>query len=237
MIGLSADAIDDVVDWIADLSGNKEEDEKAKDISSLPYALREDFLSAGEMAFYSTLKEAVSHHATICVKVRLADIFKVKGMDSSPRATYQNRINAKHVDFLLCDSQTMRPLVGIELDDKSHQRPDRVERDEFVDQVFATCKLPLVHIPARHSYAVLEIAAQLRPHLSRSFPQPIPSPVTSSPLPPSNTIKPSDKSAPICPNCGIPMVLRTKRTTNVGEQFWGCANYPKCRATRPYSHQ
>lgn len=62
----------------------------------------------------------------------------------------------------------MRPLVGIELDDKSHERLDRKARDEFVDQVFAAAKLPLVHVSAKRTYAVLELAAQLAPVPSRN---------------------------------------------------------------------
>ena len=34
----------------------------------------------------------------------------------------------------------------------------------------------------------------------------------------------------VCPKCGGKLILRTaKRGENVGKQFWGCANYPKCR--------
>jgi ribosomal protein S27AE len=34
----------------------------------------------------------------------------------------------------------------------------------------------------------------------------------------------------ICPRCGNKLVLRTaKRGENVGNQFYGCSNYPKCR--------
>ena len=33
-----------------------------------------------------------------------------------------------------------------------------------------------------------------------------------------------------CPKCGSDMVLRTaKRGANVGNKFWGCSTYPKCR--------
>lgn len=41
-------------------------------------------------------------------------------------------------------------------------------------------------------------------------------------------------SAPDCPRCQSPMVLRTaRRGANAGEQFWGCSTYPKCQGTRP----
>ena len=34
----------------------------------------------------------------------------------------------------------------------------------------------------------------------------------------------------ICPKCGGELVLRTaKRGQNVGKQFYGCSNFPKCR--------
>ena len=36
---------------------------------------------------------------------------------------------------------------------------------------------------------------------------------------------------PICPKCGSGMVLRTaSKGANAGNQFWGCSQYPKCRA-------
>ena len=41
----------------------------------------------------------------------------------------------------------------------------------------------------------------------------------------------STDAAADCPKCGAPMVKRTNRRT--GDAFWGCANYPDCRGTRP----
>ena len=35
----------------------------------------------------------------------------------------------------------------------------------------------------------------------------------------------------VCPRCGAPMVVRTaRRGDRAGKQFYGCSNYPKCRA-------
>jgi len=48
------------------------------------------------------------------------------------------------------------------------------------------------------------------------------------------TEPPPTPSAPVCPRCESPMVLRTaRRGANAGEQFWGCSTYPKCQGTRP----
>jgi predicted RNA-binding Zn-ribbon protein involved in translation (DUF1610 family) len=39
------------------------------------------------------------------------------------------------------------------------------------------------------------------------------------------------KTAPVCPRCGAQMILRTaKRGENIGNRFYGCSNFPQCRA-------
>lgn len=43
-----------------------------------------------------------------------------------------------------------------------------------------------------------------------------------------------NRRTPTCPRCGSAMVLRTVRSApNSGSQFWGCADFPRCRATKP----
>lgn len=39
--------------------------------------------------------------------------------------------------------------------------------------------------------------------------------------------------SPHCPSCNTLMVKRTaRRGANAGSNFWGCSEYPRCRATR-----
>ena len=43
-------------------------------------------------------------------------------------------------------------------------------------------------------------------------------------------VNPQNDSRRICPRCGSPLVLRTaKRGVNVGNQFYGCSAFPRCR--------
>jgi restriction system protein len=45
---------------------------------------------------------------------------------------------------------------------------------------------------------------------------------------------PEPPKAPACPHCRKPMVMKVARTgRNAGGNFWGCADYPKCRGIRP----
>jgi len=41
-----------------------------------------------------------------------------------------------------------------------------------------------------------------------------------------------DYTTPSCPSCGTKMIQRkTSKGKNIGNTFWGCANYPRCRNT------
>ena len=135
------------------------------------------------------------------------------------------RLIASILIFLLCDPVSLQPLVALELDDKSHQRKDRQKRDAFVDGVFKAAGIALVHIPVRRAYQTKEILAHIAPYLDMS---------TSVMTTPTETIvERSDHQ--VCPKCGNEMILRTaKKGANTGNQFWGCSNYPTCRAILSY---
>ncbi len=46
-------------------------------------------------------------------------------------------------------------------------------------------------------------------------------------------LKNGGKEEMICPECGGKLVIRTaKRGANIGSQFYGCSNYPKCKYTK-----
>ena len=190
----------------------------------LPYRLRDDFLSPAEFSFYKVLTNLLGTHFVVQSKVRLADIFYVARPNEN-RAFF-NQISAKHLDFLVCDPVTMHPLLGIELDDSSHQRSDRQERDDFVVEVFKVAKLPLLQIPARREYNQREIAALVVPILKEKLQS------AAAPLPETST---QSAGVPVCPKCGIPMILRTvSQGENYGKQFYGCRNYPSCQQMKPF---
>ena len=44
------------------------------------------------------------------------------------------KIQSKHVDFVITDKDARIKAI-VELDDNSHNKPDRMERDNFVDEV------------------------------------------------------------------------------------------------------
>ncbi len=191
---------------------------------ALPYRLRDDFLSPAEFSFYKVLSSLAGTRFTIQSKVRLADVFFVARPNEN--IAYFNKIAQKHLDFLVCDSVTMKPLFGIELDDASHKRNHRQKRDAFVESVCKVAGLPLLRFPVQRQYNSREIAAQIAPYVS--------APKNDVPVAPQLEESQPASSVPICPKCGVPMVLRTVKSGKYkGKQFYGCQNFPQCRVVKP----
>lgn len=221
-LGLSKEAVDDVVDLIGDFLGSKEE--KPKTPIEFPYYQRDSFLSNAEISFYHVVRLVVGESAQVLSKVSLGDIFYVKSSDSSKYRVYTNKIDRKHVDFLLCNPKAMRPFLGIELDDKSHNRDDRKERDQFVDQVFAAAGIPLLRVAVKHTYSTQEVQALLQPYITLDANQPLP----------ADDDPKQSWTTPRCTKCGSEMVMRSAKSgPNQGKRFWGCSNYPKCKNIVP----
>jgi len=117
------------------------------------YYLRKSLFSPAERSFLGVLESLSFDEITIASKVRLADVLGVKkGLERGDWQRAFNRISSKHVDFLFIQKSDGKPILGIELDDRSHEEEDRVSRDNFIDTVFASAGLPILHIPAKKTY-------------------------------------------------------------------------------------
>jgi len=88
-------------------------------------------------------------------------IFESGTRDRTDWRSAFNRIQSKHVDFVLCRSDDLSPLAAIELDDQSHARRDRQERDESLNNLFASSKIKLLRVEVRRNYDTKELARKL----------------------------------------------------------------------------
>jgi hypothetical protein len=124
----------------------------------LPYQRRGPLCSPAELRFLRALERAVGDSARIYAKVRLADLVEVRERASGRRFWQAfNAIACKHVDYVLCEPETLEVICVIELDDRSHQRDDRRERDEFVDNVMQASRIPMLRFPAQTRYQTAEV--------------------------------------------------------------------------------
>lgn len=115
-----------------------------------PYFARGTLLTKAELQFYKVLKAVVRDQYDVSCKVRLGDI--INCTEYYWHKGYGPKISAKHIDFVLHDPTTSNIILCIELDDKSHNRPDRIKRDKFVNGALAAADVPILHVPVTRGY-------------------------------------------------------------------------------------
>lgn len=128
----------------------------AKASARWPYRKTDHLLTPAERSFFGVLGQAIGSDLYIFAKVRLSDLLWLP-QGTRDRQAYLNRIQSKHVDFVLCDSATTEPRLLVELDDSSHQRARRRSRDAFLDEAVRRAGLPILRVPAKRSYALGEL--------------------------------------------------------------------------------
>jgi very-short-patch-repair endonuclease len=82
-------------------------------------------------------------------------------------------INQKSLDFVACDKKYIRPLFAIELDDKTHNQPKRIERDKEVERILHGAGIPLIQIENRGRFDQKELAKLVQNGLDNFARQPL----------------------------------------------------------------
>ena len=183
-------------------------------VERLPYRLRESFMSTPELALLRALQEMIGRHYVICPKVSLNDIFYI--VRPNENVHFFNKIFRKHVDFLLCDPNTLKPAIGVELV-KPVSRNETRDADQFMNDLFLSAGLPLVHVLSSDRY--------VQSDLTELFQLAIMKVQDTKPL----RVAAKTDSVPMCPICGKMMVLRVNRVgLNAGRKYYGCMDSPRC---------
>ena len=132
---------------------------RAKPQTTFPYKAKQYFFSNAEASFFHLLRQMSGDSVLVFPHVALRDLIMISGINKNEYYKYYNQIDRKQVDFLIVDAKNLKPMLVIELDDSSHQQPNRIERDRFVEKVLAVTNIPLVRIPVRSSYDQKELNA------------------------------------------------------------------------------
>ena len=112
-----------------------------------PYYAKKTLLTHTEQKFYKNLLSICNKsfpYLGIAMQVRLVDIINCS--ESDWQKGYGPKISAKHIDFVLFDKNTTKIRLCIELDDTSHDKPERKRRDVFVNKALDSAGVPLLRI-------------------------------------------------------------------------------------------
>jgi len=134
----------------------------ADDTAQHSYQSRKQLFSPAERSFYGVLSQAVGSECCVMGKVRVADVVSPrKGLSKSDWQKAFNKISAKHFDYVVCDAATLHVQYVVELNDRSHDKPRRSERDRFLREVCRSAGVPLFTFRVQRSYSLLDVTQAL----------------------------------------------------------------------------
>lgn len=125
----------------------------------LPYRVRKTLMSEHERLLFCNLRTVLGSTYDVYPQMKLDKIFYVERQKAYKfYLGWLRRINQKSVDFLIVNKSTQSPVFAIELDDSSHEQEDRIDRDEFVGELFRRNNFPLIRFnPGQYKVEELKI--------------------------------------------------------------------------------
>ena len=125
--------------------------------SQYKYYAKSYVMTSRENECFKILNEIFSSKWFVVPQVHLSALldYRVKGQNWN--AAFRH-INGKSVDFVLIGKESYKVICAIELDDSTHSKPDRIERDAEIERMFKGARIPLARITRFESMAKPEIA-------------------------------------------------------------------------------
>lgn len=118
------------------------------------YQATPGLLTVAELRAYRLLALRYEGQYLICPKVRVVDVITPNterhAKDSKEFLSLFRQLSQWHLDFVLVDPETFQVVCALELDDRTHARPDRRKRDRILNAAFANAGAPLQRIAFRN---------------------------------------------------------------------------------------
>lgn len=120
------------------------------------------FMTNSEVRFFARLQEAVPEHF-IFAQVQLSRL--IESTDKNDKGFWFNRICRMSADYVLVDRDAQTILAVIELDDWTHDKPERQRADQKKTKAIESAGLPLIRFDGRR----MPNATQLRQEILRQL--------------------------------------------------------------------
>jgi hypothetical protein len=124
------------------------------------YKKKNFFMTRAEHECYDALMIAVGEKYHIFPQVHLPSIVDNKVVGQNWKGAFRH-ISQKSVDFVLCDKEYISPKLVIELDDRTHERQDRINRDIEVERILKDVGLPLLRLENHGSFNQDELRGKI----------------------------------------------------------------------------
>lgn len=109
------------------------------------FVKKDYLLNIPERNFFELLQKLLPVEYVCYPQVVLSSIISVK-TDKANFYRYFNQINKKIVDFVIFKKQYLEPVLVIEYDGHTHDRKDRIQRDNKVDNILKTAGINFFYV-------------------------------------------------------------------------------------------
>ncbi|MEY2863148.1 MAG: hypothetical protein RLY58_855 [Pseudomonadota bacterium] len=123
------------------------------------------FMTDSEVRFFVRLQEAMPD-CLIFAQVQLSRL--VQCTDDAEEKFWFNRISRMSADYVLVHPNAQQVLAVIELDDWTHDRPDRKRADAKKDKAIRSAGLAMIRFDGRKMPNVSELQQQIRQAVRQS---------------------------------------------------------------------
>lgn len=168
-----------------------------------PVQRKPSLFSQVERGFLSLLETAVGTDYKVMNRVKLADLLELKHHTSEKnKRTTQLKMNAKYLDFVLCNPQDMSIVAVIDLVNNNSRDGHKAAPDWFVSGALETAGIPYLRMKIKAGYSTTDIQQALAARLGKAVTKPEPllkGFMKKGPTRPLRSLKPAIAEAPPVP--------------------------------------
>jgi hypothetical protein len=114
-------------------------------------------LSAAELNFMNILLKIVDEKSFfVFPKVSVNQCISIPDKDKAKQI-----LATKCIDYVICDRDTCKPILGIELDDSTNNRSEMADRDFLLSKAFENADVALIRVDVQREYDMDDIAQRV----------------------------------------------------------------------------
>ncbi|MFD2176622.1 DUF2726 domain-containing protein [Veronia pacifica] len=133
--------------------------QQSSDKTKFTYKVKKSLFSPAERSFLGVLHRLLNDNYEVLGKVRISDVLSPDNANNKKDWWSSfNKISSKYFDYVICNKKDLSFVAVIELDDASHNRASRIERDDFVNSACQSANLKLLRFKAARGYKLSEVA-------------------------------------------------------------------------------
>ncbi|MBU1308474.1 MAG: DUF2726 domain-containing protein [Gammaproteobacteria bacterium] len=164
-----------------------------------PLQKKSSLFSPVERSFMQLLEKAVATEYKILNRVKLADVMELKaGISGKTRASTMLKLNAKYLDFVLCDPTDFSVVAVLDLVNNSSKDGHKAVPDWFVNGALDAAGVPYLRMKIKAGYTAADIQAAIAARLGKAVTKPEPmfkGLVKKGPTRPVRSLKPANSGS------------------------------------------